>query len=241
MASKRKLRFIVLGGVFALMVLSFGLYILVTHPYTSKIPDPQESQTLSAAVREQIAEAWAKAHRFPSAENLGRLGMVYHSSAQYEQAAGCYQLAARKAPSEWIWNYYLGFLHMEMGDSEEVIVNFKSVLERNPEVHHAWYYLGEEYRNLRRNELAENSFMKLVSLQTLSNAGKQSSRYDYFPLGTYAMYQLARLYFDTDRMDLAERTLDEIIRNHRSFGPAYRLLSNIYSVRGTCPRAGGME
>lgn len=215
-----------------MLVLSFGLYILVTHSYTSKIPDPQESQTLSAPVREQISEALTRAHRFPSAVNLGRLGMVYHSSAQYEQAARCYQLADRKAPSEWIWNYYLGFLHMEMGNSEEVIANFKSVLERNAEVHHAWYYLGEEYRNLRRIELAEDSFGKLVSLQTQSSAGKQSNRYDYFPLGTYAMYQLARLYFDTDRLDLAERTLEEIILNHRSFGPAYRLLSNIYSVRG---------
>jgi tetratricopeptide (TPR) repeat protein len=160
------------------------------------------------------------------------LGMVYHSSANYEQAEQCYKLAAKRNKSEWLWSYYLGYLNMEMGESESVIENFSSVVELNPEAHHAWYYLGEEYKNRRKNELAEESFSKIASIQSNPSAGKQASRYDYFPLGTYAMYQLARLYFDTERMDLAELTLQEIIQNNRSYGPAYRLLSNIYKVKG---------
>jgi len=161
--------------------------------------------------------------------------MVYHSSANYEQAARCYKLAVKRNKSEWIWSYYLGFLNMEMGESEAIIENFNSVIEKNPSVHHAWYYLGEEYKNRRKNELAEKSFSKIVSIQNNPSVGKQASRYDYFPLGTYAMYQLARLYIDTDRLDLAELTLQEVIQNNRSFGPAYRLLGNIYSMNGDLP------
>jgi len=38
--------------------------------------------------------------------------------------------------------------------------------------------------------------------------------------------------FDKGQMDLAESTLKEIIMNNRSFGPAYRLLGNLYSISG---------
>ncbi|TFH22538.1 MAG: tetratricopeptide repeat protein [Bacteroidia bacterium] len=235
MSNKRKVVLIVIGGILGLMVLFFLLFSINKHQYSSKIPELPESQTLSLAVNDQISDALATAHRFPSSENLGMLGMVYHSSAYYEQAAQCYKLALKRNKSEWIWNYYLGFLNMEMGESESIIENFNSVIEKNPSVHHAWYYLGEEYKNLRKNELAEKSFSKISSIQNNTSVGKQASRYDYFPLGTYAMYQLARLYFDTDRLDLAELTLHEIIRNNRSFGPAYRLLGNIYNVNGDMP------
>ena len=235
MSNKRKVVLVLFGGVFALVALSFAVLAIFKYPYTSKIPELPESQTLSLAVKDQISDALASARRFPSAENLGELGMVYHSSANYEQAAQCYTLAVKKKQSEWIWNYYLGFLNMEMGDSESVIENFNQVIELNPSAHHAWYYLGEEYKNRRKNELAEKSFSKIAGIQNNPSVGKQASRYDYFPLGTYAMFQLARLYFDTDRMDLAELTLQEIIQKNRSFGPAYRLLSNIYSVKGNMP------
>lgn len=235
MSSKRKVVLIIVGGFIALIALSFAIQAIIKYPYTSKIPELAESQTLSLAVKDQISDALSSAHRFPSAENLGVLGMVYHSSANYEQAAQCYELAAKRGKSEWIWNYYLGFLNMEMGESEAVIENFSSVIELNPSAHHAWYYLGEEYKNRRKIELAEESFSKIASIQNNPSIGKQASRYDYFPLGTYAMYQLARLYFDTDRLELAELTLQEIIQNNRSFGPAYRLLGTIYRVNGDMP------
>jgi tetratricopeptide (TPR) repeat protein len=61
---------------------------------------------------------------------------------------------------------------------------------------------------------------------------KTATRYDYFPLVTYPMYDLARIYMNTGRNDLAENTLKEIIDYQRAFGPAYRLLSNVYSVKG---------
>ena len=235
MRKKRKVVLVLVGGVIALTIVSFAVLAILKYPYTSKIPELAESQNLSSAVKEQISDALTNAHRFPSAENLGMLGMVYHSSANYEQAALCYKLAVQRSKSEWIWSYYLGFLNMEMGESESVIENFTSVIENDPSVHHAWYYLGQEYKNHRKNELAEESFLKIASIQSNPSLGKQAGRYDYFALGTYAMYQLARLYFDTDRLDLAELTLQEIIQNNRSFGPAYRLLSNIYNVKGNLP------
>lgn len=219
------------------MVLIFVLRSIINNQYSSKIPKLPESISLSVPVKEQIADAYAKAHRSPSAENLGVLGMVYHSSANYEQAAQCYRLAIKRSESAWIWNYYLGYLNMEMGASDAVIEHFSRVIETKQNINHAWYYLGEEYKNLRKNELAEKSFGNIIEIQNTRSAGKNVSRYDYYPLGTYARFQLARIYFDTGRIDLAEQTLKEIIQDNRSFGPAYRLLGNIYSVKGDIPQS----
>jgi len=230
--SLRKHILLIVGGIIALMVLVLVLRSIINNQYSSKIPELPESLSLSEPVKMQISDALVKAHRFSSAENLGMLGMVYHSSSNYKQAAQCYKLAIRRDQSEWIWNYYLGFLYKEMGNSDAVINNFTVVAEKNPEIYLAWYYLGGAYRNLRKIELAEKSFGKIASIQNTNHAATNTSRYDYFPLGTYAMYQLARLYNETERIELAEKTLKEIIRNNRSFGPAYRLLGNIYSMKG---------
>ncbi len=218
-----------------MMVLVFVVRAVINNQYSSKIPELSESISLSVPVKMQISDALAKAHRFPSAENLGMLGMVYHSSANYEQAAQCYELALKRDKSDWIWSYYLGYLNMEMGASDAVIDNFSKVIETRQNVYHAWYYLGEQYKNLRKNEQAEKSFSNIVNTENRRSARKNASRYDYFPLGTYARFQLARIYFDSERIDLAEQTLKEIIQNNRSFGPAYRLLGNIYSVKGDIP------
>jgi tetratricopeptide (TPR) repeat protein len=191
-----------------------------------------ESYGLTEAVRTQMNAATDKAKRNPSAENLGRLGMVYHSSANYEQAAECYKLAISQEKSAWKWSYYLAYLNMEMGVSEGVIENFKRVVELNPEVHHAWFYLGEEHQNLRQNKDAEASFARITHLQSEPAGLKSLVRQDHFPLGTYASYQLARIYLESDRLELSETTLQQLIRTNRTFGPAYRLLSHVYNKKG---------
>ncbi|WP_025864650.1 tetratricopeptide repeat protein [Prolixibacter bellariivorans] len=55
---------------------------------------------------------------------------------------------------------------------------------------------------------------------------------DFFPLNTYARYQLARIYLSTKQLDKAEAILNEIISDQRSFGPAYRLIGNLYNAKG---------
>jgi tetratricopeptide (TPR) repeat protein len=61
---------------------------------------------------------------------------------------------------------------------------------------------------------------------------KTRTRYDYFPLVTYSMYDLARIYMNTGRVDQAEKLLTDIVNSQRAFGPAYRLLGNVYNING---------
>ncbi len=196
------------------------------------IPDPADVSGASDAVRSQIEEATRKVRSRSSAANLGHLGMVYHSSANYEQAAQCYNLAIGKKKRNWTWNYYLGYLNMEMGDPAAAVENFKRVTEINPGVEMAWYYLGEEYKNLRNNELAEMAYSRVISQEKNSSPIKTTARTDHFPLSTYARFKLARLYFDDNRVDEADKLLKDIISKDNLFGAAYRLLGNISNIKG---------
>lgn len=231
MTKQGKVVLIVSCLVIFIAIIVLSVRFIVNKPYIAALPSLTDLKTLSGPLQEQLTEASRKARSNPTSDNLGMLGMVYHSSTYYENAAHCYQLAIKKNKSAWKWNYYLGYLNREMGESDEAIKNFSEVIRKNPKVYHAWFYIGEEYQNVGDNKQAEIAFNKIADAQVYRSTEKSTSRTDYFPLPTYAKFQLARIYLDAGRNDRAEKTLQEIILNNRSFGPAYRLLGNVYTMK----------
>lgn len=219
------------AGGFIVLVSAIILYVTIHNKNQSNIPEIGDSANLSPAVKEQISDALKEVRRKPSASNLGNLGMVYHSSANYTQAAECYQLAIEKDNSNWKWNYYLGYLNMELGASEKVVENFNRVTEINPNADQAWYYLGEAYRNTRNTDLAEKAFSKITGNNNTPDI-KETARTDHFPLGIYALFQLSKIYHETGRPELAEETIKKLLKQNDLFGPAFRLLGNIYTTKG---------
>ena len=209
MNKKRKNILIAGGGIIGLTLVIF-LYLNITNNhFRNRIPEMPDSSLLSLAVEEQISEASEKAHRNPSANNLGNLGMVFHSSANYSQAAQCYQLAIEKSNSDWKWNHYLGYIYMELGEPERVVENFNKVIDINPNIGLAWYYLGEAYRSVRKTDLAEKAFSRIISDSNTPDV-KETTRNDHFPIGVYAMFQLSKIYFETGRPELAEETIKKL-------------------------------
>ena len=195
-----------------------------------EVPDFSESGKL---LKEQVLQASEIAEKKPTSENIGHLGMVYHSGANYELAEECYKLAIQKNPKDWKWYYYLGYLKKEMGDSKAAVNNFREVTMLNPDVFHAWYYAGEGFQNLNFNEEAETVFNKVAFRDLPVNSMEEANtRVDFFPLNIYAKYQLARIYLNTDRLGAAERVLKEITDEYKSFGPAFRLIGQMYSLKG---------
>lgn len=230
MNKNRKLAFTIGGGVIGLMILLFLIFSITNNKYTSRIPEISDSAAISPAVEAQIADALKKARRNPSAENLGELGMVFHSSANYSQAAQCYQLAIERSKSDWKWNYYLGYLYKELGESDKVIENFNRVIELNPDSDLAWFYLGEAYRNIRKTEMSEKAFSRIAN-KNYSLKAKTSARNDHFPLSVYAMFELSNIYVETGRLELAEETINKLLGQSDIFGPAYRVLASIYFMK----------
>lgn len=224
---KRKL--MVFSGILLLLVIVAGVLMFTgNNSFRERIPELPETTVLSPAMQAQLDEALTAAKRKPSAENLGRLGMVYHSGANYREAAQCYSLATERDKKEWIWQYYYGYLSTEMGNSDAVISSFSEVTKKDPRNYHAWYYLGEDYKNLRENDLAEEAYKKAAAYKGKPSVSGTAARTDHFSLSTYARFKLARLYFDTGRLESAEETLKKLIHDEYLFGSAYRLLGTIY-------------
>lgn len=217
--------------VLAILLTKLILYI----PYRTQIPHLPDMLSLSAPLKEQLSATYKKAYSKPTADNIGMMGMVYHSCAFYDKAALCYKLAIKKDNAKWIWSYYLGYLNQEMGDPNAAIRNYKEVTKNSPEIFLAWYYEGQCYQKIGLTDSAELVYKRIISRMDKNALVKTATRYDYFPLVTYAMYDLSRIYMSTEHIDVAEKTLKEIIDYQRAFGPAYRLLGNIYSIRGNEP------
>ncbi len=228
MTKNKKLVLIAAG----LLLLLLSVKIIIDTPYRKGIPSIKNLNDLSDYQKSQLKKATNRAKAFPSATNIGELGMVYHSGAFYSEAMDCYALAIKKDKSDWIWNYYLGYLKREMGESEEAVAAFSEVISKNPKAYHAFYYMGQSLQDLSRYDEAEKAYRIIVSLQKKENRVPGTFRDDFFPLSVYVKYQLSQLYISNDRLGQAEDMLNEILTTHNSFGSAYRVMGALERLKG---------
>lgn len=236
MRKTKKLTIVVSSVALGLIILFFGTKTVIRSSYRNQIPALPDNGTLTVAIKQQLAEATKKAGDYPSAANMGRLGMAYHSAAFYDQAKQCYQLAAGSDKSGWIWNYYLGYLAQEMGDTKSAIENFSRVVEKDRHVVPAWYYLGEAFRNAGEEEKAKEAFTKIAGFSGATPGYKPlRANYSSFPIS--AKFELARMALDKHRLDEAENLLKSILKTDKTIGPVYRLLGNVYSQKGDSVRS----
>ena len=231
MNKTKKLAISASTAVIALAIILLAVKIGINTSYRNQIPALPDFSTLSEPIKEQLSLANTKANDSPTADNIGMLGMAYHSSALYDQAAQCYKLAIKKDKSKWKWSYYLGYLNQEMGDSKTAVENFKSVIKENPTAMQVWYYLGKAYQNLALYDKAEEAFNKIAN-QEEGISAIRSVRINYFSLPVSAKFELARMYMNTKRLDKAEQLLKDVIKKNRTVGPIYRLLGNVYKAKG---------
>jgi tetratricopeptide (TPR) repeat protein len=233
MMNKKSGFFLSIPGLAILAALSFFTFkFIIDSPYGKQLPEYPDFNTINGSLREQISAASRKALRNPSAQNLGRLGMVYHSGTYYDKAVKCYQLAVKRNEGEWIWSYYLGYLNLELGESGSSIENFRTVLKYDQKNTFATFYTADANQNLGNSIEAERIFKIMAALNENDLVKRDTIRQNDYPLKTYAMFRLARIYLNSNRTDSAEAVLKEIIRNQITFGPAYRLLGNVYATGG---------
>jgi len=218
--------------VAGLLLLLPAAKIIIDAPYRKGIPSVKNLSDLPDPQKSQLKKATTKAKIFPSAANIGELGMAFHSGAFYAEAMDCYALAVKKDKSGWIWNYYLGYLKREMGESEEAVAAFSDVIRINPKAYHAFYYLGQSLQDLSRYDEAEKAYRNIVSLNQKEDMSPGIFRDDFFPLSVYVKYQLSQLYMSNDRPDQAEDLLNDILSTHNSFGSAYRVMGALERLKG---------
>lgn len=230
---KRNKQLIVIGsGIVCLFIALLAVKLLADRSYRMQIPALPDFANVSRSLQEQITAANQRAIHRPNGDNLGMLGMVYNSGGNYEKAVQCYRLAAKKEPKNWIWDYYSGCIKMEMGEPRKAISCFNNVLKVNPKAFMAIYYSGVAYQSVSSTDTAEIYLSKIGNMDEKDFYLRKSSRTSYFPIPTYAKFQLARIYMITHRSELAEKQLKEILRSQIAFGPAYRQLSSLYATKG---------
>ena len=217
------------GGAIIFLTLSIFVILFISNgPYREKIPALPDFKSVPKPIQDQLTDATRQAWLFPTSGSIGNLGMAYYSCANIEKAAQCFELAIQKNNSKWIWSYYLGVLNLERGESKAAIADFKRVLALESTNLMAILHMGEAFQNLGLTDDAEKLFVEIGDHAEISI----TDRDQYFPLKTYAKFRVARIYLDSKRTDIAETTLKEIIADQITFGPAYRLLGNVYSVKG---------
>jgi tetratricopeptide (TPR) repeat protein len=232
MNKKRTFILSISGVAICLALLFFTIKIFQDGSYRNQLPGYPDFQTIQKSLKEQILLAGRKAYLNPTSDNLGYLGMVYYSSAYYEKAVQCYQLAVKKDSAKWIWSYYLGYLNLELGESNASVVNFGHVIQDDPKNILALFYIAEAYQNLGLSLNAKSIFKRIAALNDHNFIKSEVIRENDFPLQTYALFRLARIYMNSNLSDSAETTLKEIIKNQIAFGPAYRLLGTVYTNMG---------
>ena len=225
-----------ISGAVVLLTLSLFTYkFILDNKFRRQLPEYPDFERFPELVKAQILDAGRKTYWNTTENNLGMLGMVYYSCANYEKAHQCYKLALKKNNASWIWNYYCGYLDLEMGESKESVENFRRVFEKDPKNFLALFYMAEAYQNLGLSAKAEAIFKKIAALNDHDFVRSDTIIENDFSLQTYASFHLARIYINSNRLDSAELTLREIIDNQITFGPAYRLLGNVYTRKGNLP------
>lgn len=228
----RKVVLISLAITAGTILMYFLITFILVIPYRVRIPSLPDPKTLSDPLNKQLSDAYRNAYKKPGSDNLGLLGLAFHSNSFYDKASVCYTLAIKQEKGNWRWNYYMGYLNQEMGNPRAAIKNYSEVTRINPDLFLAWYYKGECYQKVGLNDSAEIALNRIISRMDKNAILKTKIRYDYFPLVTYAMYDLARIYMNSGRIEPAEKLLTDIVNYQRAFGPAYRLLGNVYNIKG---------
>ncbi len=220
----------ILGCILAAFFLLRPFVLKVIH--ADNVPALPNLTGQPAPVTDYINAVYAEAQRKPYAdETIGKLALAFQANYFYKAAELCYTNAQRLNSADWRWHYYPALIKEELGDADGVIEHLKKVLEINDGVPHAWFKLGNAYLKQNSFEAAESAFKEVKNLKRFSFAPEIPDK-GAFPLTVYARLNLGRVYLQQEKYTLASEALNALIQKNPRFGPAYRLLGQVYNSTG---------
>jgi Flp pilus assembly protein TadD len=220
------------------MKLFFLLALLAQLPPFQPIPSPDLSG-LEPEVAAQLRDARAFLDALLAgegtvpgdlAEAAGDLGRHYHAYGFEEPAAAAYANAARFAPGDFRWPYYLAHLQQPAGKTAEAEASYRRALELQPGYAPALVHLGEVLLSANRPDDAE-----AILKQALADPGSAAAA--RAALGEVA---LSRRQFReaADHLEAALVASPDADRLHHPLGLAYRGLGEMDKARNHLARAG---
>jgi len=222
--SSLTLRVALLAGALGLgtwLVLSVLVPLRLPEDFPA-LPDPLPE---NPALRALLSDADAKARGHPnSAEDTGRLGMIYHANQFYEQAGSAYGIAARLAPGDYRWPYCLALVEEERGREKEEHDLLQSAGRLKEDYFPALQKLADIY--YRRDKLDEAARYYGLSLRA---GGKN--------IELQALFGLGRVAARRQEWNKAVECAAPLARDYPHVRPPHRLLAEAYEALGQTEKA----
>jgi tetratricopeptide (TPR) repeat protein len=203
----------------------FLLSVLLPLKLPEDFPKLPDLQSQNQALRNMLNGADAQARSHPnSAEDTGRLGMVYHANQFYEQAESSYRIALQLAPRDYRWPYCLALVKEESGREKEVHDLLQKTVQLKRDYYPALQKLADIYYKQDKLDEAARYYALSVSV-----AGGSSSLQAIFGLGRIA----AR------RKDWSKviEYVAPLSRENPHLRPPYQLLLDAYEALGQADKA----
>jgi tetratricopeptide (TPR) repeat protein len=209
--------------------LGLGTWFLLSVLFPLKLPEDfpklPDLQSQNQALRNMLNGADAQARSHPnSAEDIGRLGMVYHSNQFYEQAESAYKIALRLAPRDYRWPYCLALVKEESGREKEVLDLLQKTVQLKRDYIPALQKLADIYYKQDKLDEAARYYALSVSV-----AGGSSSLQAIFGLGRIAARR-------KDWSKVVEYVAP-LSREYPHIRPPHQLLLDAYEALGQADKA----
>ena len=217
--------------VLSAALLVFATWVAEASESWIRLPDPDLSD-LEVAVADQLQryrEIAANEITDPAsgpeelAAAVGELGRFYHAYQLDAPAEECYRIAARLAPEDFRWHYFLGYLYQNAGRLDQAEGSYLRALEIYRAAPPALLRLAEVYVVLDRLEAAASLMREARALDPTSAAAAAA-------LGE--LYQ--RLGRNEEAIELLRSALDQIPEANRLYYPlalAYRATGEMDEAR----------
>jgi tetratricopeptide (TPR) repeat protein len=188
-------------------------------------PDAPEPQSLAPELGRLISNADAQAREHPaSAEDVGRLGMVYHANQFYDRAVSAYRIASRVDPGDYRWFYYQALVDEENGLEKPQFALLQETVRLQPEFQPALVKLGDICFKQDNPEEAARYHDRAAKA-----AGGTPSPQAHFALARVAAKR-------QDWRKVVEH-LAPAVREYPRFRPPRHLLADAYEALGQHERA----
>ncbi|NOY82827.1 MAG: tetratricopeptide repeat protein [Kiritimatiellaeota bacterium] len=196
----------------------YGLAWLQAPAVRERLPRLPELRDASPLMTSAIRAADAAArHGLPSAERIGRLGLIYQANLFHSQADACYAVAAELAPRDDRWPYGRGLLAYVEGRLEQARKFFAEAADRRPDNPCAWLRLGDANLKLDRLDAAAAAYRKAAERRGYA---------------LHAQFGLARVAERRGDWAKVVERLEDMVKQVPTFGPGRRLLAAAYRELG---------
>lgn len=211
------------------VVLAAGTWLLLNMLLPTKLPGDfpklPDLKTAGPGLRDLLVGADREARKHPaSAEAMGRLGIAYHANEYFEQAAGCYRIAARLAPRDSQWVYAQAFLAEENGNEKQQFELLEQTIRLKPDHVPALLKLADRF--FKQDKLDEAArYYELAAKASDKDSNLQ------------ATFGLARVAARREEWQKVVEYVVPLTQANPYVRPPYQLLQNAYEALGQAEKA----